>query len=119
MIGTNFDASLIIVFKNFASNDWNICIRIDGETTICHLYNKFIIKMASWSAEDKAMYSASVVLSATRVYILGGARSILPGLELPLVNYLMQSLHPLHLSSAQNHNGKWSILDGESHTPGF
>jgi hypothetical protein len=32
MIGSNFNATLII-FKNFASNDWNI--GIDGETTIC------------------------------------------------------------------------------------
>jgi hypothetical protein len=35
MIGTNFDASLITIFKNFASNDSNICIRIDGKTAIC------------------------------------------------------------------------------------
>ena len=60
VIGSNFNATLII-FKNFASDDWNI--RIDGETTIC----QFMIKMTSRSAEDKAMYSASVVLSATRV----------------------------------------------------
>jgi hypothetical protein len=42
------------------------------------------------------------------------------GLELLQVNYLTQSLHPLRLSSAQKHNGKWSIiLNGDSHTPGF
>ena len=64
MIGSNFNATLII-FKNFASNDWNI--RIDGETTICQFVQQIHDQNASRSAEEKAMYSAFVVLSATRV----------------------------------------------------